>query len=253
VRVRRADRQRNGGSYFACGGRGDSSTRAIRKMRVVNSRSFAAVRQRRERKARGGAERHLLARAAEAEIVYAAANAARFGKRLRVPVTLPALLLCQPPHVILEPPAFRGPVHEVLQFRAVFPGQAEKFSRRQLLRFAAQKSFKAPAQIRALPWIQTISTRNNPVVTQRVPHTPRPTNDRTAPPASLAIPFRFFLQTNATAKSNSPPSRFMLRNNLSQRRGQVLVNDYPRIAAPFPNSGVPQICFKTFTVFCFFG
>lgn len=105
---------------------------------------------------------------------------------------LAGLLARFTPHLLLEALALGGPVHKVLQLLAVFPGKVNKFGRGQIAGFPAKESFKTPAKIGTLPWPQTIAARNNPVVSQRVPHTPRPTNDRKAPPACL--PFFFVLR-----------------------------------------------------------
>jgi hypothetical protein len=66
--------------------------------------------------------------------------------------------------------ALGGPIDEAFELRAVFPGKLEKLAGVQVRGFLAEESLKAPAQVRAFPWIQAITSSGNPVVTKVFKH-----------------------------------------------------------------------------------
>src|SRR5215472_16120249 len=68
--------------------------------------------------------------------------------------------------VALDAAAFGGPVYEALHVFAVFPGEMKEFAGRHIGSFFSEKGFEAPAQVRALPRLQTIASGRVPVVGQ---------------------------------------------------------------------------------------
>jgi hypothetical protein len=63
-----------------------------------------------------------------------------------------------------------GPVGEGFQIVAIFPGQLEKFVDVHVGGFFAEESFKAPLNVGAVPRLQTIAARGQPVEFEDVPH-----------------------------------------------------------------------------------
>ena len=72
--------------------------------------------------------------------------------------------------VALRAAAFRGPVHEIAEAVAVLPGEAEEFSRGEIVGFVAEERFKTPAKIGAVPGLEAIAASDDPVITQRAKH-----------------------------------------------------------------------------------
>jgi hypothetical protein len=86
----------------------------------------------------------------------------------------------------LSAAAFGGPVHEILQVAAVFPGEAKEFRGRHVVGFFAQKSFKSPAQVRTLPRLEAVAACNDPVIAQRSKHCRSAFNSRRAGDSALS-------------------------------------------------------------------
>jgi hypothetical protein len=75
----------------------------------------------------------------------------------------------------LFPTPHGSPVHETLHVHAILPRQPKELTGIELGRFRSQEGFKAPTQVRALPWCKTIAPGNNPVVVKGLEHFPVPT------------------------------------------------------------------------------
>jgi hypothetical protein len=66
--------------------------------------------------------------------------------------------------------AFGGPVEEALHLVAVFPAEFEEFGGGHAGGFGPEESFKAPAEIGAVPGIEAIALGGEPVVAEELPH-----------------------------------------------------------------------------------
>ncbi len=76
--------------------------------------------------------------------------------------------------VTLRTATFRGPVHEISEPVAVFPGETEEFSRSEIVCFVAKESFKAPAKIGAVPGLKAVAASDDPVVAKGAKHLAEP-------------------------------------------------------------------------------
>src|ERR1700740_613034 len=65
---------------------------------------------------------------------------------------------------------FRGPIHKPLHVIAVLPGKTKELARRQISRFLPEKCLKAPANVRALPGLESIAASGIPVILHGLKH-----------------------------------------------------------------------------------
>lgn len=74
----------------------------------------------------------------------------------------------------LRAAAVSGPIHEISQAVAVFPGETKEFSCREIVRFVAEERFKAPAKIGAVPGLEAVAACDDPVVAKGAKHLAQP-------------------------------------------------------------------------------
>jgi len=63
-----------------------------------------------------------------------------------------------------------GPVGERLELVAVFPGEVEKFVDVEIGGFFTEKGFEAPLDVGAVPRMEAIAARSEPVELDKMPH-----------------------------------------------------------------------------------
>src|SRR6267154_792031 len=70
----------------------------------------------------------------------------------------------------LESAALGGPINEALHLIAVFPHQMEEFGCIESGGSGSEKGLEPPAEVRAIPGVQTITASYDPVVSEHLPH-----------------------------------------------------------------------------------
>lgn len=66
--------------------------------------------------------------------------------------------------------AVRGPIDKISEAVAIFPGETQEFCGGEVISFVAEESFKAPAEIRAIPGLKAVAASDDPVIAKRAKH-----------------------------------------------------------------------------------
>ena len=122
----------------------------------------------------------------------------------------------------LEALSFRGPIYKPFHVVAVLPGKMKELAGGQIGRFFPEECLKAPADVRTLPRIESVSPSRIPVVLQCLDH---------------------FL-----AQWANRPALFVKTLVFGRRRREMVVHEHPVGATLLPNPGVPEIHFSSLTV-----
>ena len=61
---------------------------------------------------------------------------------------------------------FRGPIHKVLHLMPVLPKDFHELRSAEIFGVLPKERFQAPAQVRAIPRMHSVTARHNPVVRQ---------------------------------------------------------------------------------------
>src|ERR1700692_1205862 len=70
---------------------------------------------------------------------------------------------------LLSSPLIR-PIQKPLHLIPILPGQTKEFPRRHFRRLRPKEGLKSPAQVRAIPGMEPVALRGNPVVPQHLEH-----------------------------------------------------------------------------------
>jgi len=112
----------------------------------------------------------------------------------------------------LESLPFRGPVNKAFHVVAILPGKVKELARSQIGSFFSEEGLKAPANVRALPGVESVAASCIPVVLHCLEH--------------------------ILAQWANRPALVVKTLIFGRRRRKMVVHDHPVGAALLPYPGV---------------